>query len=96
MMPVTPRREQPDRRRLGRLERIERVDDVVGVDRDAGRLGEGPGRGDLALRGHVVRRAQQQADPGVAEREEVAHRLLGGDRVVARHPREARARRWRR
>ena len=53
---------------------------------DAG--GERPGAGQLALRGHVVRQAEDQADPGVPEGVHVPHRLFRGSAVVAGDPRE--------
>ena len=46
---------------------------------------------ELAPRRDVVGGPDEHADPGVAEREEVAHRLLDGDRVVARDAREPEA-----
>ena len=46
---------------------------------------------DLAPRRDVVAWPDEQPDPCVAERDEVAHRLLHGDRVVARDAREAEA-----
>ena len=48
-----------------------------------------PGRGDLPPRRHVVGRADEQPDVRVTERDQVAHRLVDGDRVVARHARES-------
>ena len=55
MIPVTPRLEQPGRRGLGRLERVERVGDLVGAERSPGARGDGSGGGELPARRHVVR-----------------------------------------
>ena len=49
---------------------------------------DGVGRAQLALRRHVVHRAQDQADRRVAERGQVPDGLLDGDLVVAVDPRE--------
>ena len=56
-----------------------------------GLLREHAGRGELALRGHVVGGAEDEADALVAERDEVAPGLLDGDGVVAGDAREAEA-----
>ena len=88
------RPEQPRRRRLGGLERVQRVRDLVGPERDARPRAATPrGRASLRRDGTWSGGPSEQPDPRVAEREQVAHRLLDGDRVVARHPRERRARR---
>ena len=58
-------------------------------EREPGLGRERPRARDLAPRRHVVARTDEQADVGVAERDQVAHRLFDGDRVVARDAREA-------
>ncbi len=68
-MPVTPVAQQPGRRGLGGLERVQRTHDVARGQRDALARRDEPGGVELAVGGHVVGRAQQQADACVAERD---------------------------
>jgi hypothetical protein len=70
------------------FERVERMRDLVGFERNARPGGDGAGGSELAPGRLVVRRTDQDADAGVTERKQVAHGLLHGHGVVARDARE--------
>ncbi len=80
--------EQSRRGGLGTLERVERVGDLVEPELDPGPRGHGPGSDELAVGRLVVGGTDEHPDPGVTERQQVAHRLLDGDGVVARDARK--------
>ena len=71
------------------LERVGAAHDLVVAELDARRAPR-PRRAAPSLRsdGTWSIGPEHQADPRVAEREQVAHRLLDGHLVVAGHPRE--------